>query len=148
MSSASARPPIADQQSPPEARSGKYTYYVCQSLIKRGKESCDTPRLSTRQFGIITSITMTSGRDSSAVLTATDEDNQASDLTWSISSGADGSKFSITSAGGISFASSKDFESPDDADGGRSGCMRKLLIILNCMVKIGCTQPSTPLTSP
>ena len=33
-----------------EAKSGKYTYYVCQSLIKRGKESCGTPRLNAKRF--------------------------------------------------------------------------------------------------
>ena len=29
-----------------EAKSGRYTYYVCQSILKRGKGTCDTPRLS------------------------------------------------------------------------------------------------------
>ena len=33
-----------------EAKSGKYTYYVCQSLLKRGKEACATPRLNARHF--------------------------------------------------------------------------------------------------
>ena len=33
-----------------EAKSGKYTYYVCQSLMKRGKEACATPRLNARRF--------------------------------------------------------------------------------------------------
>ena len=33
-----------------EAKSGKYTYYVCQSLIKRGKEACATPRLNAKRF--------------------------------------------------------------------------------------------------
>ncbi|MDE2933877.1 MAG: recombinase family protein, partial [Chloroflexota bacterium] len=33
-----------------EAKSGKYTYYVCQSLLKRGKEACATPRLNARRF--------------------------------------------------------------------------------------------------
>ena len=33
-----------------EAKSGRYTYYVCQSLIKRGKGSCDTPRLNAKNF--------------------------------------------------------------------------------------------------
>ena len=32
------------------AHSGKYTYYVCQSLIKKGKGTCNTPRLNARQF--------------------------------------------------------------------------------------------------
>ena len=33
-----------------EAKSGKYTYYVCQSLLKRGKGSCKTPRLNARKI--------------------------------------------------------------------------------------------------
>ncbi len=33
-----------------EAKSGKYTYYVCQSKIKKGSETCETPRLRARQF--------------------------------------------------------------------------------------------------
>ena len=33
-----------------EAKSGRYTYYVCQSLIKRGRGSCDTPRLNAKHF--------------------------------------------------------------------------------------------------
>ena len=32
------------------AKSGKFAYYVCQSLIKRGKETCNTPRLNARRF--------------------------------------------------------------------------------------------------
>ena len=33
-----------------EAKSGKYTYYVCQSLLKRGRDACDAPRLNARPF--------------------------------------------------------------------------------------------------
>ena len=33
-----------------EAKSGKFSYYVCQSLLKRGKGSCDAPRLNSRRF--------------------------------------------------------------------------------------------------
>ncbi len=33
-----------------EAKSGRYTYYVCQSLIKRGRGSCETPRLNAKRF--------------------------------------------------------------------------------------------------
>ena len=29
-----------------EAKSGRYTYYVCHSILKRGRASCDTPRLN------------------------------------------------------------------------------------------------------
>ena len=33
-----------------EAKSGQYAYYVCHSLLKRGKGTCDTPRLSAKRF--------------------------------------------------------------------------------------------------
>ena len=32
------------------AKSGRFNYYVCQSLLKRGKGGCDTPRLNARRF--------------------------------------------------------------------------------------------------
>ena len=32
------------------AKSGKFPYYVCQTLMKRGSGSCDTPRLNARRF--------------------------------------------------------------------------------------------------
>ena len=33
-----------------EAKSGKYTYYICHSLLKRGKDACKTPRLNAKTF--------------------------------------------------------------------------------------------------
>ena len=33
-----------------EAKSGKYTYYICHSLLKRGRGACKTPRLNARKF--------------------------------------------------------------------------------------------------
>ena len=33
-----------------EAKSGKYTYYICHSLLKRGKGTCLTPRLNAKKF--------------------------------------------------------------------------------------------------
>ena len=33
-----------------EAKSGKYTYYICHSLLKRGKGTCETPRLNAKKF--------------------------------------------------------------------------------------------------
>ena len=33
-----------------EAKSGKYTYYVCHSLLKRGSGTCKTPRLNAKTF--------------------------------------------------------------------------------------------------
>ena len=32
------------------AKSGQYSYYVCQSNIKLGKDACDTPTLNARRF--------------------------------------------------------------------------------------------------
>ncbi len=32
------------------SKSGQFPYYVCQSIIKRGKEACTTPRLAARSF--------------------------------------------------------------------------------------------------
>ena len=33
-----------------EAKGGRYSYYVCGSLLKRGSGSCKTPRLNARRF--------------------------------------------------------------------------------------------------
>ena len=33
-----------------EAKSGKYTYYICHSLLKRGGGACKTPRLNAKKF--------------------------------------------------------------------------------------------------
>ena len=33
-----------------EAKSGKYTYYICHSLLKQGKGACKTPRLNAKKF--------------------------------------------------------------------------------------------------
>ena len=33
-----------------DAKSGRFHYYVCQSLIKRGGGGCDTPRINARRF--------------------------------------------------------------------------------------------------
>ena len=33
-----------------DSKSGKFSYYVCQSLLKRGSGACDAPRLNARRF--------------------------------------------------------------------------------------------------
>ena len=33
-----------------DAKSGKFAYYVCQSIMKRGRDACTTPRLNARRF--------------------------------------------------------------------------------------------------
>ncbi len=32
------------------AKSGKFSYYVCQSVLKQGRGTCGTPRLNARRF--------------------------------------------------------------------------------------------------
>ena len=32
------------------AKSGQFSYYVCQSIMKRGRDACETPRLNARRF--------------------------------------------------------------------------------------------------
>ena len=33
-----------------EAKSGRFTYYVCHSLLKQGQGACDTPRIDSKRF--------------------------------------------------------------------------------------------------
>ena len=33
-----------------DAKSGQFAYYVCQSILKHGKDACETPRLNARRF--------------------------------------------------------------------------------------------------
>ena len=33
-----------------DSKSGQFSYYVCQSIMKRGSGACDTPRLNARRF--------------------------------------------------------------------------------------------------
>ena len=72
------------------------------------------------QIGSAAAFTVAEGSTAVASLSATDADTAATDLVWSIPSGAAGgadrAKFSLTSAGVLSFGSGKDFEAPDDAD--------------------------------
>ena len=52
-----------------------------------------------------------------ATLAATDADDRMEDLEWEITAGLDRNAFTLTAAGGLAFASAKDFENPDDANG-------------------------------
>ena len=36
-----------------ESKGGRYTYYVCQSLLKEGSGSCDTPRLNSKRLEVL-----------------------------------------------------------------------------------------------
>ena len=51
-----------------------------------------------------------------ATLAATDADGAVGDLEWEIAGGADGSKFTLTSDGELTFKTAKDYERPDDAN--------------------------------
>ncbi len=33
-----------------DAKSGRFSYYVCQSIMKHGKDACDSPRINARWF--------------------------------------------------------------------------------------------------
>ena len=55
-----------------DAKSGQFAYYVCQSIMKRGKDACDSPRLNARRFeemvvGKIRSNALTDGNISALV---------------------------------------------------------------------------------
>ena len=50
-------------------------------------------------------------------LAATDDDTPVADLAWSMAGGADAAAFTLGAGGELAFASAKDFEAPDDADG-------------------------------
>ena len=56
------------------------------------------------------------GETAVATLTADDSDTAAGDLIWSKTGGADSAKFSLTSAGVLTFSAAKDYEAPDDDD--------------------------------
>ena len=55
------------------------------------------------------------GETAVATLTADDSDTNAGDLIWSKTGGADSAKFSLTSAGVLTFNAAKDYEAPDAA---------------------------------
>ena len=57
------------------------------------------------------------GETAVTTLTATDTDTTAADLVWSKTGGADTDEFMLSQAGVLAFASARDYEQPDDADG-------------------------------
>ena len=60
------------------------------------------------------------GETAVATLTADDSDTATTDLIWTNTGGADSGKFSLTSAGVLTFIAAKDYEAPDDADADRT----------------------------
>ena len=77
----------------------------------------EVPGLSTPEITSGSSFSVAEGSTSVATLSADDVDTATADLTWTISGGTDASEFSLTTTGVLSFASSRDFETPDDANG-------------------------------
>ena len=78
----------------------------------------DNGATTTNNAPVITSAaTANVAENSTAVLTvvATDADQPAQTVTYSITGGVDAAKFAITSGGVLSFVSAPDFESPTDA---------------------------------
>ena len=63
-----------------------------------------------------TTFTVDENTTAVATLTADDSDTAVTDLTWSKTGGADSGKFSLTSAGVLTFSTAPDYEAPADAD--------------------------------
>ena len=63
-----------------------------------------------------TTFTVNEGRTPVTTLTAQDQDTDRGDLTWSKVGGADADKFTLTSAGVLTFTTVPDYEAPTDAD--------------------------------
>ena len=42
--------PYSKAMSATEAKGGRYTYHVCQSLLEQGREPCATLRLNAERF--------------------------------------------------------------------------------------------------
>ena len=73
-----------------------------------------TPAISSGAFAVA------EGQTVVGQLAATDDDQAASDLAWTIpagtAGGADAEDFTLSPAGALAFAAAKDHENPDDAD--------------------------------
>ena len=82
----------------------------------------DEPTTDTRdepsspEISSTSTYTVAEGETAVATLTATDGDTPAAELAWSISGGSDSSHFTLSSGGNLAFATSKDFEHPDDSN--------------------------------
>ena len=64
-----------------------------------------------------TSFTVVEGETAVGTLMAMDPDTPAADLVWSTAGGADSGHFTLDESGVLRFASTKDYEAPDDAGG-------------------------------
>ena len=64
-----------------------------------------------------TTFTIVEGDTAVTMLSARSSETSASDLTWSLSGGADSADFTLSAGGVLAFTAAKDYEAPDDADG-------------------------------
>ena len=116
---------------PAAATEGTTYTFTFRVIDSTGKYSEDTVKVKfigqvsgqRPQEPMITSATSFMAAENQTVvatLTATDADTPLADLVWSIAAGinggADGSRFTLSAAGDLAFASTKDFENPDNAD--------------------------------
>ncbi len=85
-------------------------------------EPAPNPPVKASPPDIITDTVISQPENSTAAyqMTATDQDTAQTDLTWSITGGADRNLFSITTGGSLSFVAAQDFENPGDSHANRS----------------------------
>ena len=88
---------------------------VCQALKKKRLGGANLP--DGLEIAGETSFTVSEGQMPVATLRATNEGQEATDLMWWTSGGADESKFRIDRSGALSFTAPRNFEAPYDADG-------------------------------
>ncbi len=74
------------------------------------------PIITSGGGGASSSVSVAENITSAATFAATDADSPAQQLSYDIAGGADAAKFSITSAGMLSFITAPDFEIPSDAN--------------------------------
>ena len=80
----------------------------------RASDEPEVEDTAAPEIGATTSFTVDEGTTAVGTLTATDADTAAAALTWSILSGADAGKLTLTPRGVLAFAAAKDYEAPDD----------------------------------
>ena len=100
------------------------TYYVRVEAVEDGSTDymlrfglADPPpgESSTPAVTGSMSFTVTEGETAVGTLSATDADTPSENLAWSLAGGADEAKFALSSAGALTLAAAKDYESPDDS---------------------------------
>ena len=89
--------------------------------VTAGEPDTATVRIvdDDEELAITSPLAIEVSENETAVFTLSTNDGTTppADLVWSLSGGVDAGKFSLTSAGVLTFKSAKDFEAPDDSDG-------------------------------